>query len=594
MANTITGFWKELQHRKVFKVGAAYLVVAWLVVQVATSVLPQYDTPAWFLRAFILILALGFPVTLVLAWMLDKTPEGLKIERASVGNKRMFAVAAVLAALAIGWYWKGQPTGQGEGSAARSIAVLPFVNMSGDPANEYFSDGISEEILNVLARVPELQVAARTSSFQFKGEKRDVAQIATQLKVRMVLEGSVRKQDERVRITAQLIDAETGYHLWSQTYDRDLKDIFAIQDEIAQAIASELKVRLAGTEGVSQSATGTTDLVAYDLYLRAIALVPKRDVAGLARAIELLQQAVAQDPEFARGWATLAEVFNLYGFYAPDADYASFQGSSKDAAERALALDPLLGEAYAVLGVNAIHEGRYATAVALTTRATLLSPSFAQAYSRQSNALRNVGRLEDAERASRRALELDPNFFIALGDLARQLAAEGRLDEAGELLRHKLTLDPDLETTHCELANLAMATGDYTMAREHYLRVVKDAEARSLVEDAFSALGGSGSKREVAMRVAEGMDLALGRDANLINAGEATLMMLIALEEREAALDYVERIGLAGAEGARTRMRQAGFGFPILNAGRLRCEPRFQAVMAANGLVDGLAAKLCQ
>ena len=190
--------------------------------------------------------------------------------------------------------------------SAKSIAVLPFVNMSGDSANEYFSDGISEEILNVLARVPDLSVAARTSSFQFKGEKRDVEQIAAQLKVRMVLEGSVRKQADRVRITAQLIDAQTGYHLWSQTYDRDLNDIFAIQDEIARAIGDELKVRVIGAGAAGTSVGGTKSLQAHDLYLRGLAQWQTRNADGLLAARESFEQAIAADPGYADAWAGLA------------------------------------------------------------------------------------------------------------------------------------------------------------------------------------------------------------------------------------------------------------------------------------------------
>ena len=260
----------ELKRRNVFKVGAGYVVIAWLAIQVGTSVLPIYGTPDWFLRAFVLVLLLGFPVALVLAWLLEVTPEGVKVDSGPVGNKRMYAIAAVLAALALGWYFHGMRTApKADLGDARSIAVLPFVNMSGDKNNEYFSDGVSEEILNVLAEIPELKVAARTSSFSFRGSKEEVPQIAHQLGVRMVLEGSVRKQGDRVRITAQLIDSSTGFHVWSQTYDRELKDIFAIQDEIAKSIGEELKLRVAGEGKVAHR--GTENLQAYDLYLRGLA-----------------------------------------------------------------------------------------------------------------------------------------------------------------------------------------------------------------------------------------------------------------------------------------------------------------------------------
>jgi adenylate cyclase len=274
----------ELKRRKVFKVGAAYLIVGWLLIQVAATIAPQLNLPEWSPRLITFVILLGFPIAILLAWVLDLTPDGIKLDAAPIGNKRIFVIVAILLALSIGWYWRGRHAQDTLGVDARSVAVLPFINMSGDKDNEYFSDGISEEILNVLARTPELRVAARTSSFSFKGGNKEVPEIAKELNVRMVLEGSVRKQGERVRITAQLIDASSGYHVWSQTYDRDLKDIFAIQDEIAQAIASELKVKLADAVTGATTSPDTADLVAYDLYLKGLALWQARGESNLHAA----------------------------------------------------------------------------------------------------------------------------------------------------------------------------------------------------------------------------------------------------------------------------------------------------------------------
>ena len=251
--------------------------------------------------------------------MLDKTPEGLKVESASTGNKRIYAIAAVLAALAVGWYWKDRPEAPDAGSGAegaRSIAVLPFVNMSGDKENEFFSDGISEEILNSLAQMPDLRVAARTSSFSFKGQQKEIPDIARELQVRMVLEGSVRKQDNRVRITAQLIDAETGFHAWSQTYDRELKDIFAIQDEIARAIADELQVKLGPAHGDGAPRPDTTSLEAYDAYLKGLSLLQERGTANFIEAERLFRAALALDPRYAKAWAGLAMTLTLLPEYS--------------------------------------------------------------------------------------------------------------------------------------------------------------------------------------------------------------------------------------------------------------------------------------
>jgi TolB-like protein len=382
VANATTQFWKELRRRKVFKVAVAYAVVAWLVIQVASTITPQLNLPEWAPRLITLVVLLGFPLVLVLAWMLDKTPEGVKVASATIGNKRMFAIAAVLAALAIGWYWKGRPEpveGHSAAEGERSIAVLPFVNMSDDKENEFFSDGISEEILNSLAQMPDLRVAARTSSFSFKGQQKEIPEIARELNVRMVLEGSVRKQDDQVRITAQLVDAETGFHAWSQTYDRELKDIFAIQDEISRAIADELQVKLGAAHGDGAPRPDTTSLEAYDAYLKGLPLLQERGRENLIEAERLFRTALALDPRFAKAWAGLAMTLMIFPEYSV-APLAATWSEARDAAEYALALDLTLPEPYVVLGWIAGGEFRYATSHALFDRALELAPSFATGY----------------------------------------------------------------------------------------------------------------------------------------------------------------------------------------------------------------------
>ncbi|HQW64275.1 MAG TPA: hypothetical protein PLZ17_06140, partial [Pseudomonadota bacterium] len=398
----------ELRRRKVFKVGAAYLVVAWLLIQVVSTVAPQLSLPEWAPRLITFVLLLGFPVALVLAWIFDATPEGVRVDAAPVGNKRMYAIAAALAALAVGWYWKGRPERVDTGAEARTIAVLPFVNMSGDPDNEYFSDGISEEILNVLASTPELRVAARTSSFAFKGQAKEIPDIARELEVRMVLEGSVRRQGDRVRITAQLIDAQKGFHLWSQTYDRDLKDIFAIQDDIARAIGDELKVRIGGAmaQGASTAATGSVE--AYDLYLRGLAQWQLRREQSLWDAAALFERSLAADPDYAPAHAGLALVFTVLDSYSARITTRESQLRARDHAEQALALDPASPEAFAALGNGAGKQGRRDTARRLYQRAIMLRPSFATAHQWQGTNLMVGGELEAGLASVQRAVELDP------------------------------------------------------------------------------------------------------------------------------------------------------------------------------------------
>jgi TolB-like protein len=323
----------ELRRRNVFRVGIAYLVVAWLLLQVVDVVAPMLELPDWALKFVLLLLVIGFPVALLLAWAFELTPEGIRREGEAppgAGRGRGFDVIVFVGLIvALGWFGWSRMADDGVGSTdvltaapaggdesaqsgpvddqGTSIAVLPFVNMSPDPDQEYFSDGISEELLNVLSRVPGLRVASRTSAFAFKGENRNLMEIGEILEVDHILEGSVRKSGSRVRITAQLIDTANDRHLWSDTYDRELTDIFAIQDEISSAIVSSLSDTLGvGAAETVSVATVTDNMDAYDLYLQSQALDAVLSVENRWRQLELLERAVAVDPQFSRGWSALA------------------------------------------------------------------------------------------------------------------------------------------------------------------------------------------------------------------------------------------------------------------------------------------------
>src|ERR687891_696994 len=301
-------FFAELKRRKVFKVGAAYLVAAWLVVQAASIGFPAFDAPPWVLRVFILVAFLGFPIAVVMAWMFDVTPEGVRRDASAFGSKHIFAVAALLIVLALGWYFYGQPSFRKGDPATpvkagqNSIAVLPFVDMSGKADEDYFSDGMTEELLNVLAKVPQLKVAARTSVFEFKGKGGDIREIGHKLGVTNIVEGSVRRDGPDVRITAQLVRAADGFHIWSETYDRKLERVFALQDQIARRIADALKLSLGVSGPVAPRAP--IDPRAYDEYLKGRELLRQR--TDLPGAIAHLKAAVAKAPEFAAGWCSLS------------------------------------------------------------------------------------------------------------------------------------------------------------------------------------------------------------------------------------------------------------------------------------------------
>ena len=389
-------FIKELKRRNVIRVAIAYAIVGWLLVEIASVVLPALLLPDWMFRALVVFVLLGFPLALIFAWAFELTPEGLKkekhVDRSEsithvTGRKLDFLIIGVLV-VAVTFLLTDKfflsdisETGDGEIVATgQSIAVLPFVNISSDKEQEYFSDGITEEILNSLASVKELKVAGRTSSFAFKGQNQDLRKIGDLLGVDHILEGSVRKSGTTVRITAQLVQVEDGFHLWSDTYDRELTDVFAIQDEIATEILNQLKAQLLDEE-IQLVEAQRTDPEVYDLYLLAKQLLYQRSRQSIESAAELLDQAIAKDPDYAppyaqRGIATLLLSENSYGTI-PDAE-AGVQ--AKRFIDSALETDPQLAEAWAGLGLY--HKDRPAEheqAIEALTKALSINPNLIDA-----------------------------------------------------------------------------------------------------------------------------------------------------------------------------------------------------------------------
>ena len=354
----------ELRRRNVFKVAVAYAVVAWLIAQIISVVHAPLHLPAWFGTAIIVFLVAGFPIAILFAWAYELTPDGLKpthtLDRSEsiahlTGRKLDFIIIGVLV-LAVGvlvidkYVLIDEPelvtvespqqlepvSDAPEVDVEKSIAVLPFVNMSGDPGQDYFSDGISEEILHALVRVPNLRVAARTSAFSFKGQNVDVRKVGDTLSVNHVLEGSVRKAGNRLRITAQLIKVEDGFHLWSETYERELTDIFAIQEEIAQAVVEKLEVTLGLAADAPLVKTGTANTEAYNWYLRGRYGIEQQSPEGFQNAIQSFTKAIELDPDFAGGHGGLAYVSAYMSNFQP---YSVLADQVRTAYTRALELD---------------------------------------------------------------------------------------------------------------------------------------------------------------------------------------------------------------------------------------------------------------
>jgi TolB-like protein/Flp pilus assembly protein TadD len=416
----------ELKRRHVFKVGAAYLVVGWVVVEVASVALPAFEAPDWVLRVFILLVMLGLPLALVLAWIFDMTPEGVQVTEGSVGNRRFYSAVAVIAAVVLAWFFIKAPEEAAVPVAAPppvevaastmppSIAVLPFTDLSPGSDQAYFADGIAEEILNLLARNPSIRVVARTSAFQFR-EAADLREVGAALDATRIVEGSVRTAGTRVRITAQLIDAESGLHLWSETYDRELTDIFQVQDEIAGAIAEELGVRL----GSGRQAAGVPDTDAYHTYLRGRKALNERDTPGrFAEGVALLERAIDLDPALANAHGALALAHALAPWFI-DMPVAESLAQTLAASDTALELDPdnveaLIGRGYAL----AVRGLRVAEGERFLRRALELGPNDITAVNMMGDFARLTGDRAAAFDFETRAAALDPLESVHQTDLA--------------------------------------------------------------------------------------------------------------------------------------------------------------------------------
>jgi TolB-like protein len=422
----------ELKRRNVIRMAGLYLVGAWLLIQVASTMLPAFNLPSWVLRSLIIILAIAFTPALIFSWVFELTPQGLKrddevpLEQSIAPQtaRRMDRLIIVVLMLALGYFCFDKfiltprreaammattipPNEQRTKGDSKSVAVLAFANLSEEKGNESFADSVSEELLNVLGKVPGLKVTARTSAFHFKGKDTPVPEIAKQLGVAYVVEGSVRRSGEKVRIAAQLIKAADGFQVWSDDFNRDLKDIFAVQEEIAGLIAKNLELKLG-----FQSNRTPPNPEAYQLYLEAVRLWGMRNEASLDRAEQLLRRAIALQPDFARADAAMGFVLSVRS------------------AE--LGNDPTAGEG------RALNE----QALQWAERALALDPDLAEGYAAKGNVLENLGRWTECKEAYRRSIELDPNFATAHQWYARNLSEEGYIDEAMVEMKRAVELDP--------------------------------------------------------------------------------------------------------------------------------------------------------
>ena len=472
-------FFQELKNRRVYRVALGYAVAGSAIVQVVGTVLPIFHAPDWAQQLFVVLVALGFPFALVLAWSFDVEAGTIKKARAgrgsaAVANRRrawvVAAVGLVIAMFGLGAYWFWHPwttdlhlqPAAGPAIVEKSIAVLPFENLSDDKQNAYFADGVQDEILTDLAKIADLKVISRTSVMQYKtGAKRNLREIAKALGVAHVVEGTVQRTGNRVRVSAQLIDAPTDMHLWAERYDRDLADVFAIQSEIAKTIADQLQAKISPSEKAAIQKPPTTDLVAYDLYLRAQALWadvsdPIHAREKLPKAAHLLDQAVSRDPHFLLAWCLLSKTHGA--LYEQGYDHSPGRlDLANGAVQAALHLQPDSGEAHLARASYYYYGfrdyGRARSELAIVRRAL---PNNAEVFEYTGFIDRREGRWAEATHNLERALELDPRNLFLLQQLALTYPSQRRYADEARIWDRLLTIVPGDPLTRIARALVAL------------------------------------------------------------------------------------------------------------------------------------------
>jgi serine/threonine-protein kinase len=495
-------FFSELKRRNVYKVAVAYVVVAWLVIQAASILLPTFDTPVWVMKVVVVVLLLGFPAALIFSWAFEITPEGLKRESDVETSKSIahhtgrkivaftMAVAVVAAGLFVFQILRSNNVSKSLGlpMVEKSIAVLPFDNLSRDPDNAYFCEGVQDEILTRLAKVADLKVISRTSTQQFKSKPDNLPQIAKQLGVAHILEGSVQKANDQVRVNVQLIHALTDGHLWADTFDRKLTDIFAVESEIAKTVADTLQVKLTGAEQTAIAVRPTENSEAHEFYLRGRYFLSRRTSNDLRQAIDYFNRAIEKDPKYAPAYAGLADGYTLILDYA-NVSWEDMLPKARAAAEKALSLDDNLSEAHVSLGLiidqGEINPGK---AELEFRRAIALNPNSAPAhYFLAFSSLSPLGQFDEAIAEMKQALELDPFSEIMNTNLGFIYYFGRRYPEAIAQLHKAIELDANFAYPHLILGFALEASGNLTEAITEYEKIYASEKDAELTDRVFGA-----------------------------------------------------------------------------------------------------------
>jgi TolB-like protein/Tfp pilus assembly protein PilF len=571
-------FFSELKRRNVYKVGVAYIFAGWALSQGVAQVLPVFEVPNWVIRVIVLLIIIGLPIALLLAWMFELTPQGIKrtdMADVSKQKKRVWIyVVAIGALLSIGLFFLGRYTALDTASPARtsnkSIAVLPFSDLSPNHDQESFSVGMAEEILNALVHIRGLKVVGRSSSFFYKGKNVSLKQIGSELGVANVLEGSVRKQGEQVRIISALTRAADGLQVWSKTYNGTLANIFDLQESFARDIAGELNVVLADPSEGRLVEKPTDNPQAYALFIEAQTLVSQRVGDSLPRAIALLKEATRLDPNFARAWAKLAVALAVEPQYAA-ADWQTNWAEAEPAARRAISLDSKSAEAYAALGYIDFSRRRYREMVEPAQRAIEIDPNDVTANFWLANQLAAMGRIAEIETVVDRALAADPANALVI--FYKAMARWDRNDKTTAVKLAKRT-----ETLGGPLAGLVLG---YSAAADGD----PDSGAESFSEG-FGAFKSGFSKEELALifRGSYGDEAKRKAGLALIAAhphDQFAGTLLLLLSEPEQSFASFERDGIGLSDAYYTFLWQ-----PEAWSRKARQHPAFQDFAKRIGLVD--------
>ena len=543
-------FFSELKRRNVHKVAIAYIVGGWALSQGLAQVLPVFDVSNWAIRLMVLLIVVGFPIALILSWFFEVTPEGIKptatADAMQISGQKKHAwiyVVIIGAAVSIGLFFLGRFTAQNPAprpggpatSAQKSVAVLPFENLSKDPENAYFSEGVQDEILTRLAKIAQLKVISRASTQRFKSAPGDIHQIAQQLAVTHVLEGSVQKSNDKVRVNVQLIDARNDAHLWAESYDRQLNDIFAVESEIAKTVAQTLQAKLTGAADQVLASRPTDNPEAHDLYFKGRYFWDRRTAENLEKAKSYFKQAIDKDPSYALAWAGLADTYSLGPIYTDNPPREDIQRALA-AAHKALELDEFLAEAHTSLANALVDDLQFAAAEKEFKRAIELNPNYATAHQWYGESLQAQGRFEEAFSEVKKAHELDPLSPIINAVLGACLNTTGHPNEAIEQFHKTLEMEPNFPPAIFMQAQVYEGKGDLKHALVLYEKAAElfqTAIRQAMVARLYAQTGKVAEARKI-------LDGLLARRQHQFVQSYPIALIYLALGDKEEALKFLE------------------------------------------------------